>query len=1237
MFAEFKEFEPSVWSSKIPVKIAPKDFVPEKGPSDANSQYEFEQLHPGSYVMNKKTGKIGVVYGISEVPNPRDNSKILPGLIVKYLEGSEESREDVFYTDISFDEKGVRRMATGLTSANGYSDIRYHTLRITNPANLEPVTEDFITPGTNGILIDETMFGVIKDTQKRGHIVGFPNKGVIEVAVSNGDGSFSFEKIPVSKFLPIQRERTAAPGTYAKHSEDMWPTIDDVDSIRNKLTNLYNWGFLSERVYLAITRSIAGKFLTKSGVAELRNALEKFDLLRQRKRAGALVPKIAKPKERLDGPLRQSQPVATPTQMPQNVGDMTIDEFMQFLQGKGAAKTSLMQFDDGKENTSPTVETAVETNPPTASDIRIVQDIAQEAGVLSENRAKQVWEMLPLLDAEQMRQLKATLLGNLLDKRIRLNQPIDDIEIPEGYNKSKLEGYVPTVNLDGSPIQTSAVSTKPNPEDIQLSNQQKAVYNHVESTDTPIYIAGRAGTGKSFLLKFLAMFSAKRLAVLAPTGTAALNVGGSTIHSFFGFKVGIVYGNVESSRLIDRKGKQKDKVEARLKALEMLIVDEISMVSADLLDAMDRTLRRVRGKQFVPFGGVQIVMFGDVHQLPPVVPKKGALDTYVGKNFRSPHFFDARTWVDSPLEVFELTEIFRQKDPEFKKALDNIRVGVQSPADLSLINGPKKRNVPSSVKDLVYLVPRRKEAAAINDREMDALGDVESMTYIGEFNGLGEEAFGKGDDLPSPKKLFLKVGSRVMFTMNDNDKSAGKDLIDAESGQGDGKERRWVNGTIGTVVEVLENSVKVDIKGVVHEVKPATWEQIGYELSQKADRVSNQITNKLTAFTEATYKQIPLIPAWAITIHKSQGKTLDNVKVDLGIEGAFAPGQLYTALSRVRSLDGLYLERKVTNDDVEVDMDALRFTQATTSQETEAGSEPLLMEFGGEPFDPADPNLDLDKELSYDFTAGPYGIPLLEYQENAIKTYADMIAQAEDQFGSNSNRVKNLKAVRRQQYDSWFSVPTLREDNIMEKAIENLDIDFDGSTTTERETPTVVESTTRITASYKDRYGRPYKLSAKVSLKENDYDPEQLDTYILIDAFDPANPSAGAVATFGTKIGSPMADKLANEIFIDGIYTKEPYQRRHLATGLMAFARKLTDRKIYHSDKLTKMGYAFMESVEIDDRLKTIRYPSLAESQDEMDGAMVIDITKLSKSKSSAEITDLLQRLNADQIPYRLI
>ena len=1232
----FAEFEPSVWSSKVPAESSrvPKNLVPERAPSATGSQYELEQLHPGSYVMNKKTGKIGVVYGASEVPDPRDNSKILSGLIVRYLEGSEESYPSAFFTDDIFDEKGVRRMATGLVSVDGYSDIRYHTLRVTNPANLELVTEDFITPGTNGIMVDETMFGVIKDTQKRGHIVGFPNRGVIEVAVSNGDGSFSFEKIPVSKFLPIQRERTAAPGTFAEHSKDMWPTIDDVDSTRTKLEDLYNWGFLRERVYLAMTRAIEGKFLTKSGVAELRNALNKADLLRKRKRAGVPAPSLSAPKERLDGPLKQSQPVATPTQMPQNVGDMTIDEFMQFLQGRGAGKTTLMQFDDGEENTSPTVETAVETDPPTASDIRTVQDIAQEAGVLSDKRAKQVWEMLPLLDAEQMRQLKATLLGNLLDKRVRLNQPISGIEIPNGYNKSKLEGYVPTVNLDGSPIQTRVTSDKPNPEDIQLSDEQKGVYNHVESTTTPIYITGKAGTGKSFLLKFLAMFSAKKLAVVAPTGAAADNVGGSTIHSFFGFKVGIVYGNTESSRLIDKKGKQKDKVEARLKALEMLIVDEVSMVSADLLDAMDRTLRRVRGKQFVPFGGVQLVMFGDVHQLPPVVPEGQALDKYMKETFRSPHFFDARTWVTTPLEVYELTEVFRQSDPEFKKALNNIRVGMQTEEDMNLINGVK-RDVPSSVKDLVFAVPRRKQAQEINDREMNALGNVKSMTYTGEFNGLGKESFGSGDELPSPESLPLKVGARVMFTMNDNDKSVGKDLVDAESGQGDGKQRRWINGTVGTVVDLLENSVKVDIDGVVHEVTPATWERVGYDVSQKADPVSNQISDVLTPFTEATYKQIPLMPAWALTIHKLQGKTLDNMKLDLG-EGAFAKGQVYTALSRVRSLGGLYLARPIVDNDIKVDDDSLRFTRSTTGLGNSGGSGLSLMEFGGEPFDPADPNLDLDKELNYDFTSGPYGIPLQDYQEDMMKTYADMIAQAEKQFGSNSNRVKQLKSTRREHYASYFARPDQREDNIMEQATENLEIDFDGSTTTERETPTVVESTTKISASYKDRYGRPYRLEAQVVRSENDYDPQQLDTSIEIHAYDPANPDVGSVSSFATRTGGEMAGTLANEMFIDGIYTAEAYQRRHLATGLMAFARKLTDRKIYHSDKLTRMGHAFMESVEMDDRLKTIRYPSLIESQEDADGALSIDITKLSKTKSSAEITDLLQRLNADQIPYKL-
>jgi hypothetical protein len=659
------------------------------------------------------------------------------------------------------------------------------------------------------------------------------------------------------------------------------------------------------------------------------------------------------------------------------------------------------------------------------------------------------------------------------------------------------------------------------------------------------------------------------------------------------------------------------------------------MVSADMLDAIDRILRRVKRKQFVAFGGVQVVMIGDVFQLPPVVTEEDKeLKNYMDQTYRSPNFYDARVWVDTTLEVYELTEVFRQREREFKKVLNNIRIGTHTQEDLDFINNAARREVPESLKDdIVTAVTTNPRAQQINDEEMARLGDVKSKTYLGEFSGLGRESFGR--NLPAPQKLFLKVGTKVMFTMNDIPKSPKKDSLDVESGQGEETKRRWVNGTMGVVVDVLEKVVKVKVGDEIYDVTPASWDRVGYNVIQTADAISNQVQNKLKPFTEASYKQYPLAPAWAITIHKMQGKTIENLKLDLD-KKPFAPGQLYTGLSRVKSLSGLYLSRPIGLGDIKVSEDAIRFTSQTTGLDDKEDSGLSLMEFGGEPFDPADPNLDLDKERGYDFTSGPYGIPLLDYQEDELKSYADMIAEAEKQFGSNSNKVKNLKSVRRQHYDSWFSVPRLREDNIMEKAIENLDIDFDGATTTERETPTVVESTTKITASYKDRYGRPYKLSAKVSLKENDYDPEQLDTYISIDAFDPANPSAGAVATFGTKVGSPMADKLANEVYIDGIYTNEPYQRRHLATGLLAFASKLTDKKIRHSDKLTKMGYSFMESVELDDRLKTINYPSLAESQADAEGALSIDMTKLKRTKSSAEITDLLQRLNADQIPYKL-
>jgi hypothetical protein len=1232
------QYETSVWSSKVDVETAPSVLTPEKEPLQDSSQYEFEQFPPGSYVYNKVTGRVGVVYGERFVPGQETSG----GLIVKYLEGAEDSYGDEgFFIDEDFDDKGVRRGELGLSSASGYNDIRYYTFKITSPANLENVTEDFITPGTNGILLGDTMFGIIKNTNKRGKIVGFPARGALTIAVANSDGSHSFEKIPISDFLPIQSERPSViPGKVAYHSGDMLPTKTDLDKIFVSATTLWNFGYLSERVYRAITESVRGKFLTKAGTRELVEYLAKFDALRILKISGEKAKKIAPGKKRAANQSIEDTQPGQVAPVPENIGNMTLNQFVDYLNGTKvpASGPQFMRFPNGEENTSPTVETRVTVNPPTVNDIRTVQDIIQEPGVISDQDAKNYWDMLPGLDAELLGVLKNRLLTALLKKRMANDEPVAGIEIPANFDKSKLEGYVPKNNLDGTPVQVPTDMEREETEkDIQeLSAEQQAVFNHVETSNSSMFITGKAGTGKSRLFNFIRDNSEKNVAAAAPTGAAAENVGAVTIHSLFGLTPGVVYGLSDVEKLLPKPGKYRDKVESVLKAMDTLLVDEMSMVSADLLDAMDRVLRYVKGKAFVPFGGVQFIGFGDVYQLPPVVDKEDQKAiSYNRNNYRSEFFFDARAWMDKPLEVYELTQVFRQSDPEFKKVLNNIRVGRFSMDDIEFLNATGSRTVPESVDDLIYATARTKRAQEINQKEMRKLGNAEARTYSGEFNGAGAKAFGK--NLPSPVQLDLKVGARVMFTRNDSEKNA-KDVSDNESGQGVPPTRRWVNGTIGTVVALGENFVRVKVGDNIYDVGAEKWEKKGYNVNSRVDAISNQVRNKLSPITEATFTQIPLMLAWAATIHKLQGKTIKNLKVDLGEDGAFAPGQLYTAISRVTSPEGLYLEYPATVDDVIVDRNAQRFGNLLSKPEKPTDSRPSLMKFGGEPFDPADPNLDLDKELNYDFTSGPYGIPLLDYQEEMMQIYADMIAQAEKQFGSNSNRVKELKSTRREHYGSYFARPEKREDNIMDKATESLKIDLEGSVTEEYDNPNYRDFKTTTTASYKDRYGRQYRFEGVVSLQELYYgEPGKIQTYIEVKAYDLAGNTDEAVASMSTEWGDiqdgPLLD---NQVYIANIETKEEYQRRYLATGLLAFANQLTDKKILHSDKLTKKGYAFMSSVEMDEDRKTIDYPSLAESQDERDKIMVIDITKLSKTKSSAEITDLLQRLNADQISYKL-
>ncbi|HJA04075.1 MAG TPA: AAA family ATPase [Candidatus Microbacterium stercoravium] len=435
-----------------------------------------------------------------------------------------------------------------------------------------------------------------------------------------------------------------------------------------------------------------------------------------------------------------------------------------------------------------------------------------------------------------------------------------------------------------------------------LSAEQESLFRLIEDTQEHVFVTGRAGTGKSTLLRHLTWNTRKQVAVCAPTGVAALNVEGQTIHSLFRLPIGLI---------ADSDIEQNEPTRKILNAIDTLVIDEISMVNADVMDGIDRSLRQARARRREPFGGVQIVMFGDPYQLAPV-PPRGDEARYIDDHYRSFWFFDAKVWAGeqagdgllemgrhgAELNIRELTQIHRQDDDAFKTMLNAVRYGRVTADIAQKLNDAGARTPPVDAEDpIITLATRNDRVNQINAKHLDALPGRE-QTAVADVSG----DFGRGDAYPADEHLRLKIGAQVMFLRND-------------SGSG-GEPPRWVNGTIGTVTKIQPDSVRVDVDGEEFDVEPVVWEKYRYAYDPFQKKLSRDVA--------AEFTQFPLRLAWAVTIHKSQGKTYDRAIVDLG-SGAFAPGQTYVALSRLTSLEGLYLSRPLRPRDIRVDENVRRF------------------------------------------------------------------------------------------------------------------------------------------------------------------------------------------------------------------------------------------------------------------------------------------------------------------------